>query len=378
MKRNKRGTVGIEVKQGKLRLRLPRTIADVNARYISTGLDDTPDNRRKVQLKAWELEEDIQKGTLDQTLTRYKFQQQPVISTKPKTVPNLRELWLAYCEYRRPIVATTTFVQKYLGYYTNHINRLPSYNPNDAAYIRHYLITTYTNDTVKRLLIQLNACCKWSVSAGLIDDNPFVGMANELKQQWSVENIDPFNRDERDAIIEAYRKHPKYKHYYNFIRFLFITGCRPGEACALRWCNVSDEFILFCESYSVRYKLVKDTKTHKPRRFPCNTMLRELLQSLKKNENEPDSLVFTTHYHGQTINNDTIPTALGWKLIVNGLVTEGKVQRYRPPYNCRHTFITLALNAGLTVSQVAKLVGNTPAVILKHYASGHVSEVPVF
>jgi integrase len=88
--------------------------------------------------------------------------------------------------------------------------------------------------------------------------------------------------------------------------------------------------------------------------------------------------VFVTHHHNQQINSDALPSAVGWKLILTGLVGEGQVKRYRPPYNTRHTFITLALEHGLTVPQVAKLVGNTPKVILLHYAGSQVLEVPVF
>lgn len=41
---------------------------------------------------------------------------------------------------------------------------------------------------------------------------------------------------------------------------------------------------------------------------------------------------------------------------------------YRNPYQMRHTFITLALRAGMPVTDVAALVGNSPAIIYKHYA----------
>jgi integrase len=110
---SKSGTVAIETKGGKLRLRLPRTIAEVNARYISTGLDDTPQNRCLPQVKAWEIEADIKHGKLDPLLKRYKFLNNHSLSTVVITRDNtttvdLRQLWLAYCEYRRPSVALTT------------------------------------------------------------------------------------------------------------------------------------------------------------------------------------------------------------------------------------------------------------------------------
>ncbi|MEM9485517.1 MAG: hypothetical protein AAGA83_17720 [Cyanobacteria bacterium P01_F01_bin.116] len=42
--------------------------------------------------------------------------------------------------------------------------------------------------------------------------------------------------------------------------------------------------------------------------------------------------------------------------------------RYRKPYQARHTFITHCLQEGISVQQVAKWVGNSPEIIMKHYA----------
>ncbi|MBD2433922.1 MULTISPECIES: hypothetical protein [Fischerella] len=38
-------------------------------------------------------------------------------------------------------------------------------------------------------------------------------------------DINPFSRDERDRIIEAFKNNRYYKHYAQFIEFLFMTGC---------------------------------------------------------------------------------------------------------------------------------------------------------
>ncbi|MEO1561772.1 MAG: site-specific integrase, partial [Cyanobacteria bacterium J06632_19] len=37
-------------------------------------------------------------------------------------------------------------------------------------------------------------------------------------------------------------------------------------------------------------------------------------------------------------------------------------------YQTRHTFITLALKNGMNVKDVARLVGNSPEIIYRHYA----------
>jgi len=49
---------------------------------------------------------------------------------------------------------------------------------------------------------------------------------------------------------------------------------------------------------------------------------------------------------------------------------------YRKPYQTRHTFITLALENRMEVKDVAKLVGNSPEVIYRHYA-GYMRQLTV-
>lgn len=58
--------------------------------------------------------------------------------------------------------------------------------------------------------------------------------------------IDPFSASERDAIIEAFENHPIHKFSAPFVKFLFMTGCRTGEAIGFKWkhrnsdCSPSD------------------------------------------------------------------------------------------------------------------------------------------
>lgn len=388
-----RGTVGVEEKQGKWRIRLPRAVAKDGHRYIATGLDATLENYKKAQTRAREIEEDIKTGKFDSTVEKYK--PKPLLTlVKPLEEPTkaleLQALWERYCEYREPQVAVTTFRKDYLTRYANCIKSLPSKNLDDAIAIRDYLVETLSPHASKRMITQLSACCKWAVKSGLAKENPFGGMAEEIKvAKRSADDIDPFSAEEREAIVQAFSEHHIYCHYTNFVRFLFLTGCRTGEAIGLQWKHIKQDCsqIHFCESYSSKYKLRKDTKTYKGRKFPCNAVLRELLLSIQPQGYQPDDLVFTS-LTGKPINNEGFLSDVwrGCKRhgkqhdgIVTQLVKEGKVERYRPQYNTRHTFITMALEAGVTVPQVAKLVGNSPEIILQHYAGRTLKfEVPVF
>ncbi|BAY37267.1 phage integrase family protein [Nostoc sp. NIES-2111] len=377
-------SVGIENKQGKLRLRLPRAVAQDSSRYISTGFTDTPDNRKKALVVAWAIEEDIRTGQLDPTLENYKQQFRPKIAVVKKV--NLLELWVSYCEYKRPQLAETTYTNDYKRKFGNHIRELPTKDPREAVAIRDYFVQNLSAYTARIMLTHTSACCNWAVDSGLLDKNPFVGMAGKIRQPKSNASIDPFTTAERDAIIQAFRQHKP--HYYPFVNFLFLTGCRTGEAIGLQWQHINPDCtqITFAESYDSRLNIRKCTKTGVVRKFPCNQKLRELLVSIRPANLSPESLVFTSPT-GLPINNSKFTSRI-WrgcrhgkhvnKGVVTVLVDEGKVQRYRCPYNTRHTFISHCVEAGVPIPQIARWVGNSPEVIMRHYV-GVVSslEVPV-
>lgn len=106
-----------------------------------------------------------------------------------------------------------------------------------------------------------------------------------------------------------------------------------------------------------------ETKTHSVREFPCN----ERLSSLLRSKPWSDGFVFPSP-SGKAIDTHNLVNR-GWSVVVKSLVAEHQVKEYLPLKNTRHTFITLALEAGLDPKDVAYLVGNSPEVIYKHYAS---------
>lgn len=379
----KAGTVGIDLRQGKLRMRLPRSVTSETQRFITTRLDDTPENRRRVQRVCWDAEEEIKNGVFD--VERYKslfVPTVPFVGVTPTRTVDILELWSSYLVFIKPQLEPSTFKAQYQSQYSNHIKALPSHKLTEAVAIRDYLLASLSPYTSKRVLCRLSACCEWAKRSKLIPVNPFVELLADVKVKHNREEPDPFSRQERDAIVEVFKTHKVHSHYAPFIEFLFLTGCRTGEAIGLRWCNVTSSHILFTESFSGVTKQSKATKTGKSRRFPINEQLEACLASLGRCE--PESLVFTSS-NGNPIHNRNF-TVRVWKGAREGsknysgvllpLVEQGLVERYRPLYNTRHTFCTLALEAGLTLSQVARLVGNSPQTLLHHYSGAKVDSVP--
>ena len=367
------GDIRIEVYRGKLRLRLPRKLFDGKQKVIYTKLPDTQLGWRKAQQQAWEIEDDIRSDRLDTSLSKYKPTcRLSVVSTQPK--PSLLDLWDAYCDYRRPQISVTHFRENYQRRYRNAILELPTREISDAIAIRDYLLKNKSPGTAKQLLIQFNAAAKYGVKSQLIAHNPFEGLASDIRvKSKHYEDIDPFTPAERDAIVKAFEDHPRHQRYAGFVKFLFLTGCRTSEAVGVRWGDINAECTQIVFSSVISKKQRKGTKNNRVRKFPCNQTLQALLLSIRPSSPDLDELVFKNP-QGNPINPSTFihnawggDRAKGKVGIVTKLVEEGLVERYRPQYNTRHTFITTCLEQAISLPQIARWVGNSPGTLLAYY-----------
>jgi integrase len=344
--------------------------------YLSTGFTDAPTHRKLAEMKARQIELDMVSGNFDPTLDKYR---PPSLVSKaepitPKITPNfdLSELWDRYMAFKRPIVSPNTFSKEFTTAQRCIDRHLPSRSLTDAVKIRDWIVANKPPNAAKRLLILLAACCEWSLKSGFIDKNPFEGMSAEVKlSKSSAKNEekenDPFSVEERDAVIAAFAANSWYRHYAPFVTFLFRTGCRPSEAVALQWKHVSQDFstIGFEEAiitHNGGLMRRKGLKTQESRKFPANGTLRALLGEWRSAEANPDDLIFPSP-EGKFIDFHNFRNR-AWATVLESL----PLIRYRKPYQTRHTFITLALDNGMDAKDVARLVGNSPEMIYKHYA----------
>ncbi len=372
-----KGSVQIKVSNGRLQL----VFSHIGKRhYLSLGLTDNKANREAAEAKRKLIESDIVYNRFDPTLAKYKPQLALSTFTSTPTPidssePSLAQLWEQFVEYKRPQCSPNSMNTIY-NVFTSYLQKLPTHDLSRAFEIRDFAIKTFPLDSCKRFLVRLSACCNWAMKSGLVSHNPFNGMASEIKlpKAQNCENeINAFSVSERDSILEALRldqfcpkkSNTKHSYYFPFVKFLFATGCRPSEAIALQWKHISSDFryITFeralIETSDGNF-LREGLKTQERRRFPCNVQLKEFLQSIKPENIKPEELIFPGAKQGYL--DFTSFRKNGWKRILEGLGIE-----YRKLYQTRHTFITLALENGLNAKDVARLVGNSPEVIYRHY-----------
>ncbi|MBW4546822.1 MAG: tyrosine-type recombinase/integrase [Symplocastrum torsivum CPER-KK1] len=392
-----RGNIGLEAVEGRLRLIVPAKHSPTGEqKRIALGMKDTPENRGEADKIIKRIHAHIQLiGDYDpQKLEEYIWGKPENTANKlPPTQAKelqLDELWTLFVDHKSKSWRFTTFmgVMKTVG---SHINRLTTKKLSDVLQIESEL--SQLRYTAKyRTLTKISACCTWAVHFQLISHNPFWVIVDGLKPPKSDKDPDPFTREERDLIIKAYETHPRYSYFAPLVTFLFLTGCRTGEAVALRWKSVTEKYITFCESISVvrgKHIHTNSTKTGKNREFPrTNKSLNKLLKQLKPENVNPDDFVFqqpggghinrlTFHYSWYGQKNETkglVPQGIVSKL-ARKTEAEGGIDHYHCPYSTRHTFITLALETTAMekpishsdISQLARYVGNSPAMIFEHY-----------
>jgi integrase len=295
---------------------------------------------------------------------------------------DLIDLYFSYIESKKNLVRPGTYKNDYLVT-LHHLQKCPwtrvnidtenGYNQKIYDWGCQYL----SKGSCKRLLMQLNASFKWAIKRKIISlsKSPFEGMANELKIFIRTDDADinPFSKQERDLIIQCFKIHsnPSVSHYYNYVQFLFFTGCRPSEAIALKWVDIKSNLSeinfrsVIVGGVGGRYHC-QGLKSQSHRTFPCNSQVREILRNCPKTS----EFVFSS-IKGKRIDLGYFRRI--WICVLRELEIE-----YRKPYQCRHTFITLCLEAGVEVKDVARLVGNKPEIIYKFYAGRRVNlEVPL-
>lgn len=377
-----KGTV--QVKSSNNRLQLVFSYGG-KRHYLSLGLVDTKENRKAANAKRKLIEADIAYDRFDITLAKYK--PQTVLSTQevlPQPLPQLDQVWSKFLEYKAPQCSPSTMRYQY-RVFTNYLNSLPSHDLEKTGENFAWITSKIPPESAKRFVTRLSACCNWGMQAGLIPNNPFDGLASQVQTPKASkgDEIDPFTAEERDRILEAIRtnaqcsKYARVKHdyYLGYVYFAFFTGARTSEIIALRWKHIEIEGdpteaqlgfgrIRFEEAVveSVEGRVTKKgLKTQERRDFPINRQLYQFLLSIRPQESRPNDLIFPAP-NGGWLNSNNFARRV-WKPLLEGLDI-----RHRKIYAARHTFITLTLQAGVPIPDIARLVGNSAKVILEHYA----------
>jgi integrase len=329
-------------------------------------------------------------------------------SSPPTPKMGLLEVWDIYCEYRKPSLRESMYENAYQGRYKSFLqSAIEATKSEDAIKIRNWLAENRSLNTTKRVLSELSKAYQFLMRQGNSDikHNPYDGLAEEIQtlgargQKLDEVKIDDdaldkskaYTWDEALAILEYVKNNSRIKHWYNFIKFKFLTGCRTGEAVALMWQDIDwdKERILIrrtYDRYTKKFYPLKNDSSYKGelvRRFPMpkDGELWQLLKSIEQGQDNEvvfkskskkiiDINVFHDTWSGRSDR--------GSKGIIPELIKQGKVSKYLSPYNTRHTFIYHAIfDLGHDEKVVSKWCGHTVGVSAKHYQDIELASVGI-
>ena len=129
--------------------------------------------------------------------------------------------------------------------------------------------------TVRNYLIELRAFLRWLYERGIIENVP---VFPKLKvQEKAIRWIDAETQEKILSFIP--------QEHRPIFEFLFLTGCRIGEARALQWDQVSlkENYVVISRTFSLS-KLVETTKEGKPKVIPLVGRLKEIFEDLAQNK----------------------------------------------------------------------------------------------
>lgn len=350
------GSVRMFPRNGYLWIRFTHEGRDVKR---SLRKPDTPENRRAARPIIAKIEAQLLGGDLaaiDQFL-----------APRPtKRAITLGELWGQYAAAKTPHVAPNT-VRHYRAI-SKRLAMLPEAIAPTPDAIAQALLQITTPRVCHTMLFDLRAAWRWGESRGIVpagrwENLPKIPGGRPLKRA-----IDPFLPWERDLICTAFDQCDRWGDFAPVIRFLFWSGVRTGEAFALSWGAVNLEAATIAITTSIAVDgTLSQPKRGKSRILPCSDALIDLLTSIRPSNPGAGDRVF------RNVERNTLTRAWnrsgGQPGIVRRLAIEGKITRYRPPYNTRHTFASCAIAAGVSIPTLANWLGHDPKVTLSRYGT---------
>jgi integrase len=201
-----------------------------------------------------------------------------------------------------------------------------------------------------------NAVFNWAVRSNLIPKNPLVGMGRLEARSRSRDCL--VSPEQHKAILQTLRS-PAMR---NLVIALENTGARPSElinATAKDWDDEAKAIVYYGDDRRRQDDFRHKTARHKKDRFIHFTG--EALDMVRRLVKERPTGVLFPSSRGTPYGEKSVQSCF-----------EAFRDRVGMPkltaYSYRHTMATNWLLAGKSIDILAELLGNTPAIIRKHYA----------
>jgi integrase len=195
----------------------------------------------------------------------------------------------------------------------------------------------------------------WAAKTKLIAANPFLGASHRAGLPRRDMTPAEFHAILR-AMRSRNRKRPTPAHRFRKVLiFLYLTGCRPGEAAKLRWEHINFNLNLIVLP---NHKTARTQRVPRPRVIALHPRVVRLLKQIQAKQ-EGD-LVFLT-YRKTPWNKHTLAVRVKRARRNAGVPEDAKL------YGVRHAFGTRAVLKGVNLKTLSELLGHTTTRMSEYY-----------
>ena len=201
------------------------------------------------------------------------------------------------------------------------------------SFINYLASQNLKPSTIRRDVSKLRAAFRAAVQREMIDREPVREWPRPAVPEQRMDMLTP---EEFHKLLDRFRD--TGSSFYAVFRFIAFTGCRPSDACGLRWQDVD---------LDARAAVIRIQKTRKLVAIP---LVGEILDAVKSEQGLNAEWVFTNR-RGRRLNPGLLCTMLRY---------QSKIAIGRPvgPKLFRRNVVSLLINAGADRDHVRALTGH--------------------
>lgn len=225
----------------------------------------------------------------------------------------------------------------------------------------------YSYQTVKHVYAQLGSIFKYAVLRGKLHTNPIAEVVMPKKSLFQNKDRRYLSEDERNALIETcYMRNKNGSFFFKngpFYIFILYTGCRIGEALALKWSDVDLEnrTVTIARTMITVRNMDNNTSTRRDQNSTKNGVVRTIylsdmaLQALldikATHKYDPNGYILPGREKDKPI------TYIAARGSFDRIIKQAGIQKCS--IHClRHTFVSLMINNHVPLTMVADMVGH--------------------
>lgn len=324
------------------------------------------------------------KNDIEDVIVKYYKSKENVEQTKRKMV-TLKEIFPEWIRFKSIHTESTSYIKKITAdwkkFYSNQtefINKpLVKLTKLELDAWAHGMIKEYnlTKKSYYNMSMILRQCIDYAVEKGLVPSNEFAlvkintKLFKRTKKKQSETQV--YSENEEEALINdmvrRFNRTPESTAPLA-VMFMFETGIRIGEACALKFDDISDGYIHiqrqevreyeWIDDYNMRFKCFKIAEYTKSEDGYRDVYLTETARKIlyvckvfneKHGYDELENFIF--YNHGERVNHYSIQA-----MIKRGC--EHLDMMIKSAHKIRKTYISTLIDSGLNIDEIRRTVGH--------------------